>query len=89
MFLIWLDGHYLNNDFIPWYESASKCWSRKYLVPLFDKVLSCEGAIWVDNVSLYPIALGDFLHFIVDSQESLSLCICLGESRFELLMSYD
>lgn len=48
-----------------------------YLLPLVEKLLSCDGAVGVDNVGLDPIALGDFLHLIVDSQDGLSLCICL------------
>lgn len=48
-----------------------------YLFPLVEKLFSCDGAVGVDNAGLDPVALRNFLHFIVDSQYGLSLCICL------------
>lgn len=52
-----------------------------------EKLLDCDDAVGIDDVGLDPIALGNFLHLIVDSHDGLSLYICLRKGSFELLMS--
>lgn len=57
------------------------------LFPFVKKLFRCNGAVGVNEAGLDPIALGNFLHLIVNSQNRLSFCIRLRQSGFELLMS--
>lgn len=54
-----------------------KSQSCSYLFPLVEKLLDVDYSVGVDNVGLDPVALGNLQHFILDSQDGLSLCVCL------------